>query len=303
MQCCEKTLYHNGRIVMLDAGERTAEAVLVAGGRIEAVGGAAELRRLGGPRLKETDLDGLVVYPGFIDTHSHPDMLAAWAPYAYCGGTADLASALDVLQRHGREQDQPVPMGYGFDDTAVAEQRGPNLAEMDALFPDRPALLLHISIHAAYVNSRMYGLLGIPPDRPSDNPDAVCENGRPNGLITETLALEALGKLPPVTTTALKQGLLRAVESYNAQGFTACIGGGAGLGGLTPWMVYEALAGLELEGRLHLHVHMPVFADWFERVLETGLLAGTGSPLLRFHGIKLLVDLSLIHISEPTRPY
>lgn len=293
MQCCEKTLYHNGRIVTLDAGDRTAEAVLAAGGRIEAVGGAAELRRLGGPRLKETDLDGLVVYPGFIDTHSHPDMLAAWAPYAYCGGTADLASALGVLQRHGREQDQPVPMGYGFDDTAVAEQRGPNLAEMDALFPDRPALLLHISIHAAYVNSRMYGLLGIPPDRPSDNPDAVCENGRPNGLITETLALEALGKLPPVTTTALKQGLLRAVESYNAQGFTACIGGGAGLGGLTPWMVYEALAGLEIEGRLHIHVHMPVFADWFERVLETGLLAGTGSPLLRFHGIKLLVDGSI----------
>ena len=82
--------------------------------------------------------DGTIL-PGFIDTHSHPDMLAAWAPYAYCGGTADLASALDVLQRHGREQDQPVPMGYGFDDTAVAEQRGPNLAEMDALFPDRPA--------------------------------------------------------------------------------------------------------------------------------------------------------------------
>ena len=72
MQCCEKTLYHNGRIVTLDAGDRTAEAVLTAGGRIEAVGGAAELRRLGGPRLKETDLGGLVVYPGFIDTHSHP---------------------------------------------------------------------------------------------------------------------------------------------------------------------------------------------------------------------------------------
>ena len=80
MQCCEKTLYHNGRIVTLDAGDRTAEAVLAAGGRIEAVGGAAELRRLGGPRLKETDLGGLVIYPGFIDTHSHPDMLAAWAP-------------------------------------------------------------------------------------------------------------------------------------------------------------------------------------------------------------------------------
>ena len=216
MNCCEKRLYYNGRIVTLDAEDSRADAVLVAGDRIEAVGGAAELRGLGGPRLRETDLDGLVVYPGFIDTHSHPDLLAAWAPYAYCGGTADLASALDILRRHDQLHDLPIPMGYGFDDTAIAERRGPDLAEMDALFPDKPAVLLHISIHAAYINSRMYDLLGIPLDRPSDNIDIVCENGRPNGLVTEGAALAAQDKLPPVTPESLKRGLLAAVDHYNA---------------------------------------------------------------------------------------
>ena len=293
MNCCEKRLYYNGRIVTLDAEDSRADAVLVAGDRIEAVGGAAELRGLGGPRLRETDLDGLVVYPGFIDTHSHPDLLAAWAPYAYCGGTADLASALDILRRHDQLHDLPIPMGYGFDDTAIAERRGPDLAEMDALFPDKPAVLLHISIHAAYINSRMYDLLGIPLDRPSDNIDIVCENGRPNGLVTEGAALAALDKLPPVTPESLKRGLLAAVDHYNAQGFTACIGGGAGLGGLTPHMLGAALADLEREGSLRLHLHLPVYADRFEQALESGLLDGAGSPLLRFHGIKLLTDGSI----------
>lgn len=293
MNCCEKRLYYNGRIVTLDAEDSRADAVLVAGDRIEAVGGAAELRGLGGPRLRETDLDGLVVYPGFIDTHSHPDLLAAWAPYAYCGGTADLASALDILRRHDQLHDLPIPMGYGFDDTAIAERRGPDLAEMDALFPDKPAVLLHISIHAAYINSRMYELLGIPLDRPSDNIDIVCENGRPNGMVTEGAALAALDKLPPVTPESLKRGLLAAVDHYNAQGFTACIGGGAGLGGLTPHMLGAALADLEREGSLRLHLHLPVYADRFEQALESGLLDGAGSPLLRFHGIKLLTDGSI----------
>ncbi|RRD70910.1 MULTISPECIES: amidohydrolase [unclassified Desulfovibrio] len=293
MKCCEKTLYRNGCIVTLDATDNRAEAVLTAGDRIEAVGTAEELRRLGGSRLKEVNLDGAVVYPGFIDTHSHPDLLASWAAHAYCGGAGDLASTLGILQRHSRGHDQPIPTGYGFDDMGIAEKRGPTREEMDALFPDRPVLLLHISIHAAYINSHMYRLMGISPDAPSDNPDVVCENGRPNGLITETLVLTALGHLPPVTLAGLKRDLGTAVEQYNAQGFTACIGGGAGLGGLSPWLVYTALAELENEGRLHMHAHMPVHAACFDEVFATGLLSGPGSPLLRFHGMKLLVDGSI----------
>ena len=48
MRCIEKTLYTNGRIVTMDAAGTVAEAVLVAGNVIEAVGSKAGLAALAG---------------------------------------------------------------------------------------------------------------------------------------------------------------------------------------------------------------------------------------------------------------
>ena len=50
MRCIEKTLYTNGRIVTMDAAGTVAEAVLVAGNVIEAVGSKDGLAALAGPR-------------------------------------------------------------------------------------------------------------------------------------------------------------------------------------------------------------------------------------------------------------
>lgn len=49
MRCIEKTLYTNGRIVTMDAAGTVAEAVLVAGNVIEAVGSKDGLAALAGP--------------------------------------------------------------------------------------------------------------------------------------------------------------------------------------------------------------------------------------------------------------
>ena len=51
MRCIEKTLYTNGRIVTMDAAGTVAEAVLVAGTVIEAVGSKDGLAALAGPVL------------------------------------------------------------------------------------------------------------------------------------------------------------------------------------------------------------------------------------------------------------
>ena len=49
MRCIEKTLYTNGRIVTMDAAGTVAEAVLVAGNVIEAVGSKDGLGPAAGP--------------------------------------------------------------------------------------------------------------------------------------------------------------------------------------------------------------------------------------------------------------
>ena len=57
MRCIEKTLYTNGRIVTMDAAGTVAEAVLVAGNVIEAVGSKDGLAALAGsPNLFTSSL-------------------------------------------------------------------------------------------------------------------------------------------------------------------------------------------------------------------------------------------------------
>ena len=71
MRCIEKTLYTNGRIVTMDAAGTVAEAVLVAGNVIEAVGSKDGLAALAGPGCRTVDLKGASLYPR-LHRHAQP---------------------------------------------------------------------------------------------------------------------------------------------------------------------------------------------------------------------------------------
>ena len=66
------TLIHNGQVITMDA-KRTIYspgAVAIKGGRIQAVGAAAELRQRY-DASESLDAQGAIVHPGFIDAHNH----------------------------------------------------------------------------------------------------------------------------------------------------------------------------------------------------------------------------------------
>ena len=60
-----------GTVITLDGARPRATAVAVRGGRIVAVGAAAEIRRLIGPATRRIDLPGATVVPGLGDAHVH----------------------------------------------------------------------------------------------------------------------------------------------------------------------------------------------------------------------------------------
>ena len=67
-------LYLGGTILTLDATNSLAEAVLVEGGRIVAVGDLAEVEAAASPDAERQDLRGRTMIPAFIDPHGHfPD--------------------------------------------------------------------------------------------------------------------------------------------------------------------------------------------------------------------------------------
>src|SRR5258708_4053630 len=61
----------NGNVITVDARDRVAQAVAIAGDKILAVGTNAEIRALIGPATQQVDLKGLTVTPGLLDAHAH----------------------------------------------------------------------------------------------------------------------------------------------------------------------------------------------------------------------------------------
>jgi predicted amidohydrolase YtcJ len=67
----ETLLLKNGRFWTGDPHRPWAEAVLVEGERIRALGSLEEVRKSATGSARETDLEGALGLPGFIDSHVH----------------------------------------------------------------------------------------------------------------------------------------------------------------------------------------------------------------------------------------
>ena len=67
----KSTILYNGLIYTMEDEHRTANAVLIVGNRIKAIGSFNKLRARAGRNAELIDLKGHVVFPGFLDPHTH----------------------------------------------------------------------------------------------------------------------------------------------------------------------------------------------------------------------------------------
>ena len=187
----------NGTVVTVDEALPRAEAVAVHGDRILAIGSAAEMRRLVGPKTQVIDAAGQLVIPGFVEGHAHFTGVGeaqmnlklmpatSWDEIVrMVGDRAKAAKPGEWIIGRGWHQEKwtsrPVPNVEGF----------PTHASLDAVSPNNPVLLVHASGHASFVNRKAMELSDI--NRSTLNPaggeilkDA---SGDPTGLLRETAA-------------------------------------------------------------------------------------------------------------------
>lgn len=151
----EDILFVNGLVWTADAARPEAEAVLVRGGRIEAVGANEAVSKRAGDGAKRIDLAGRMLLPGFIESHSHPAMASLLSSKLQVIGTQNLADVQAALAAYAKEHpDEEVLFGFGFPsalNTAVnaAGVKGPYRKDLDAVVADRPVMLLALDAHSA----------------------------------------------------------------------------------------------------------------------------------------------------------
>lgn len=291
------TVYTGAKIVTMDPELPTAEAVCTAGGRIVCVGSADEAAAfVSGAPHTTVNLEGGALYPGFIDTHSHLSLYAAFQDAFFCDQAyGDIAAMLKALGDHAmRRPDREWVTGYCFDDTGMADQRHLTRHDLDSVCRDRPMMLSHITYHLGYVNTRAMELLGFDASTRIDGGEVhLGPDGQPSGLLTENAFFAAVRATPGETDeAALRAGLKKAVAAYNAQGFTTFQDGGIGLSAGSDELMraYLALAG---EGELNARAYLHFVPEMMDRLAPLGLFNVTVNDHLFLGGVKLFADGSI----------
>ncbi len=208
-------ILNNGTVYTVDAARSRHEAVAVTGGRVSAVGTAAQVAELAGPRTRVLDLGGRLVLPGFIDSHMHASSAVEELYDVSLESCRSVEECVAAVARYAAAHPElPFIRGYGWSDT-YTPRRGPAAAELDAVVADRPVILFDDSYHAVWLNSRGLERAGFDAGTP-DPANGVIErlpDGRPAGTVREGAATAAERAFPSYSVEQCREGVLHFQRS------------------------------------------------------------------------------------------
>jgi predicted amidohydrolase YtcJ len=227
-------IYFNGDILTMAGKDPSyAEALAVADGKIAFVGAKDEALKLKGDVTKLVDLHGHTLLPGFIDGHGH---------MIYYGKNmvdADLVGVTSIPEMIARMQVQAAKtapgdwiVGFGYSVPMLKENRHPTAAELGAISPDRPIMVVDSSGHNGAGNSGVFKILGL--DGKTKDPEggsyARNADGSLAGPLEETALFAVREQRPPFTGKLADEVAINGSRMWASYGQTTAQECGVGLG-------------------------------------------------------------------------
>lgn len=281
------------------------EALVVRDGRIAHAGSLDSCRALAGSGAADHDLAGRALMPGFVDPHIHPLMYGQTSSWLDVGGDAasSVESLIELLRRHAATLPPDAPVrAYGYDLGRLAEHRHPTAEELDRAAPGREVTVVHSSGHGGVVGTAVLARAGIDAGTaaPPGGEIGRAPDGTPNGLLMDA-AWDLLAGADGVRTgrhgpnihlaeppQVLDEHLARAQSGILAAGITTVVDAQVTRREL------ESYLRLQQADRLRLRVGLLVLSSLLDDVLDLGLIGPFGDEELRFDGIKLYADGTLV---------
>jgi len=285
------TIYRNGRIYTNDPRSPWAEAMLVRGEEIIAVGEDDEVAGLADKGAQVIDLEKHFVMPGFNDAHVHIGGAGQdWVAVRLNGvqSVAELQKRL-AAGVAGHKEGEWIT-GSGWDHTFWPEKKFPNRQQLDAVSPKNPVILTHISGHVAVANSLALQLAGI--SRSTADPaggeiekDAA---GEPTGMLKEGAAIRLVeSKIPAPSAERRRRGIELALADVAQHGVTSVQDN-------SEWEDFLTYRAIKNDGKLTVRITewlpFPAPLEKLEQMRRDG---GTTDPWLRTGALKMVTDGAL----------
>lgn len=146
------TLYRNGSVY--SAADPLATAMLVDGDTVAWVGSEHAAASLADGRMRQVDLDGALITPGFVDSHVHVTETGIALDSVDLTKARSLPEALTLVERAAAASEGLI-LGHGWDETSWPERRPISAAELDRASGGREVYLCRVDIHSAVVSSAL----------------------------------------------------------------------------------------------------------------------------------------------------
>ena len=190
-------VFYGEHIYSVDPAHPEPEAVAIRGGEIFALGTREAVARTVGGETRVVELGERALVPGFIDAHGHfslvmqvlPQLNASSPPVGPMESVEDIITAIRARIAERAIPPGQIVMGYGYDDSLLAENRHPTRDDLDRASTLHPIALLHVSGHLMTANSLALEQAGIT-ERSEDPTGGVIRRRpgtrEPNGVLEET---------------------------------------------------------------------------------------------------------------------
>jgi predicted amidohydrolase YtcJ len=289
-------IVHNARVHTVNDALPKAQAFAVRAGRFVAVGGD-DVKGLAGKKTRVFDAKGMMVVPGFIDTHNHAGAGGA----AFTGNAGGEGLLYDVHVGNPYEVEQVsiasiiaklktealrLPpgtwvVGNFLDDTKLADKRPLNVRDLDKVSSDHPVAVIHRGGHTMFVNGKAFQLAGVTKATPNPfggtfDKDA---SGELNGRVTDRAmaALVKAGKHEQFTPARRDKRVMDGVAFISAKfaqyGLTTVHHNENG--------ALEAIQEQHRNGKLKHRVSYEVAGELLEAMIKNGLESGFGDEWIR----------------------
>ncbi|MGN8645806.1 amidohydrolase [Gracilibacillus sp. HCP3S3_G5_1] len=298
-------LFHGGTIYTMEDEISTTEAVFVEDGTIIEAGALLDLKNTYMNRIdKEYNLEGAVMYPGFVDSHLH---IIGHGEKLLRLDLSSMESANEVLQALERKIHELEPdewlIADGWNENQWKDARIIDKRELDEISGEHPIMMSRICRHAIIVNSKALELAGITSETEDPQGGKIVrdEIGEPTGYLLDQAQELVKEIIPPMSDAKLEETINVAIKDLLRLGL---VGGHsedlAYYGGFRRTLkAYHHVLPEMYKFRAHLLVHHLVF----EQMLEQGMQYGDGGEFTTLGAMKIFSDGALggrtAWLSEP----
>jgi len=297
------SLYLHGRIYTNDPAHPWANAMAVRDGKIACIGDISTVMlECAGDDPETIQLNNHFVMPGFNDAHVHLGGAAIDKLSVQLSGVATIEEVQKrVAASVTQHKEGEWITGSGWDHTLWPDKAFPTRQQLDAVSPNNPVFLTHISGHVAVANSAALKLANISKTTP-DPLGAKIErdaNGEPTGMLLEDGAMHLVRiKIPELTLDQIRQGLEMVLAEVAENGITSVQDN-------SDWENFALYHQLKEEGKLSVRI-----TEWLSFETPIGDLrnlraeGGVSDPMLRTGLLKGFLDGALgSHTAALLAPY